>query len=124
MVALSFNGTFRIWEKTITNTCYKFFAFTSFALPPTSCFNLHFPFRLFCQTPTIEMPSLNRNEKVTCNNFGTQTTELNLARHKKGCSAGKMYCSQCPNFSTKSETNLNYYIAKKHSSRKLDVTIP
>ena len=29
------------------------------------------------------MPSLNRNEKVTCENCGTQTTRLNLGRHKK-----------------------------------------
>ena len=29
------------------------------------------------------MPSLNRNEKVTCENCGIQTTELNVACHKK-----------------------------------------
>ena len=29
------------------------------------------------------MPSLNRNEKFTCEKCGTQTTKLNLARHKK-----------------------------------------
>ena len=29
---------------------------------------------------------------------------------------------QCPNFSTKSQNDLNYHIAKKHSAQKLDVT--
>ena len=68
------------------------------------------------------MPSLNRNEKVTCENCGTQTTKLNLARHKKKFSVGTLYCTQCPNFSTKSQNDLNYHIAKKHRSPKPDVT--
>ena len=99
-----------------------FFAIISFALLPSSCFNLHVYFRPICQTPIIEMPSLNRNEKVTCENCGTQTTKLNLARHKKSCSAGTLYCPQCPNFSTKSQNDLNYHIAKKHSALKPEVT--
>ena len=68
------------------------------------------------------MPFLNRYEKVTCENCGNQTTKPNLARHRKSCSAGTMYCTQSPNFSTKSQNGLNYYIAKKHSVPKLDVT--
>ena len=68
------------------------------------------------------MPSLNRNEKVTCDNCGTQTTKPNLARHKRRCPAGTLYCTQCPNFSTKSQNDLNYHIAKKHIVPKLDVT--
>ena len=40
MVALSFYGIFRIWEKICKNTCYKFFAFISFALLPSSRFTL------------------------------------------------------------------------------------
>ena len=68
------------------------------------------------------MPSLNRYEKVTCENCGTQTTKLNLARHKKCCSAGTLHCSQCPNFFTKSQNALNYHIAKKHSVPKPDIT--
>ena len=51
-----------------------------------------------------------------------QTTRLNLARHKKSCSAGTLYCTQCPNFSTKSQNDLNYHIDKKHSAPKPDVT--
>ena len=68
------------------------------------------------------MPFLNRYEKVTCENCGTQTTKLNLARPKKSCSAGTLFCNQCPNFSTKSQNDWNYHIAKKHSAPKLDAT--
>ena len=85
MVALSFNGIFRIGENLCENTCYQFFAIISFALLPSSRFNIHVCFRLLCQTPFIEMPSLNRNEKVTFENCGTQTTKLNLARQLEHC---------------------------------------
>ena len=122
MVARSSYGNFRRWEKICKKICYQFFAIISFALLPSSRFNLHVYFRLFCQTPIIEMPLLNRNEKITCENFGTQTTKLNLARHKKICAVGTLFCKQCPNFSTKSLNDLNYHIAKKHSVPKLDVT--
>ena len=71
-------------------------------------------------TPVL---SLNRYEKVTCENCGAQTTQPNLARNKKNCSAGTLHCSQCPNFSTKLQSHLNYHIAKKHSVPKLDITI-
>ena len=62
------------------------------------------------------MPSLNRNEKVTYENCGVQITKYNLARHKKRCSAGTLYCTQYPNFSTLSQDDLNYHIAKQHSA--------
>ena len=65
------------------------------------------------------MPSLNRNEKVTFDNCGTQTTKLNLACHKKRCSVGTLYCTQCPNFSTKFQKDLKYHNAKKHSPQNL-----
>ena len=68
------------------------------------------------------MPSLYRYEKVTCVNCGTQTTKLNLARHKKSCSAGTLHCSQCHNFSTKLQNDVNYHIAKKHNAPKPDIT--
>ena len=68
------------------------------------------------------MPLLNRNEKVTCENCGTQITNLNLARHTKSCSGGTLYCTQCPNFSTKSQNDLDYHIVKKHSAPKPEVT--
>ena len=42
------------------------------------------------------MPSLDRHEKVTIENCGTQTTKPNLARQKKSCSAGILYYIQNP----------------------------
>ena len=122
MVALSFYGNFRRWDKNCKKTCYKFFVIISIALLPSSRFKLHVYLRLFCQTTIIEMPSLKRYEKVACENCGTQNTKLNLARHKKSCSAGTLYCPQCPNFFTKSQIDLNYHNATKHSAPKLDVT--
>ena len=62
------------------------------------------------------MPSLNRKEKVTCENCGVQITKYNPARHNKSCSAGTLYCTQCPNFSTLSQDDLNYHMAKQHST--------
>ena len=62
------------------------------------------------------MPSLNRNEKVTCENCGFQFTKPNLARHKKRCSGGTLHCTQRPLFSTLSQDDLNYHIAKQHSA--------
>ena len=122
MVALPFYGIFRRWEKNCKNTCYKFFANISFALLPSSRFNLHVSIRIFCQTTIMEMPSLIRKEKITCENCGTQTTRNNIVRHKKSCSVGTRYCTHCPNFSTKSQSDLKYHIAKKHSAPKPQVT--
>ena len=68
------------------------------------------------------MPSSDRYEKVTCENCGTQTTKLNLAHHKKSCSAGTLYCSQSPIFTTKSRNDMNYHTATKHSAAKTDIT--
>ena len=62
------------------------------------------------------MPALDRNVKVTCENCGTSVTKKHLSRHKKSCSAGTLYCPKCPNFSTKSEDDLNSHIAKQHSA--------
>ena len=58
------------------------------------------------------MPSLNRNEKVTCEVCGVQITVSNIAGHKKSCSVGTLYCTQGRNFSAKSRDGLNYHIAK------------
>ena len=68
------------------------------------------------------MPSLNQNEKITCEKCGVQITKLNLARRKKSCSAGTLYCTQSPIFSTKSRDDLNYHIAKKHSVPRPSIT--
>ena len=103
-------------------TCYKFSAIISFALLPSNRFNFGVCFRLFCQIIVIERPSLIRIEKVTCENCGTQTTRNNIVRHEKSCFAGTLYCTHCPIFSTKSQSDLNYHIAKRHSAPKHDIT--
>ena len=64
------------------------------------------------------MPSLNRNSKFTCENCGTTITGFRLARHKKRCSVRSVYCSERPSFSSKSQSDLNYHIAKNHSAPK------
>ena len=68
------------------------------------------------------MPSLVGKEKITYGNCGIQTTRNSIVRHKKRCSVGTLYCTQCPNFSTKSQNDLIYHIAKKHSAPKPDIT--
>ena len=68
------------------------------------------------------MPSLIRKEKTTCENCGTQTTRNNIVRHKRSCFAGALYCTHCPNFSTKSQSDLNYHIAQKHNAPKPEFT--
>ena len=93
MVAVHFYGIFRIWEKLFENTCYNFIAIISVALLQPSRFNLHVPFRLSCQTPVFEMPLLNRNGKVTCDNCGTQSTKIRPIRHTENCPAGTLYCT-------------------------------
>ena len=120
MVVFSSYGCFRIWEKICKNFWYTFLTSISFALLPSRRFNLHVYFRVTCQTTIIEMPSLIR-KKITCENCGAQTTSKNV-HHKKTCSVGTVYCTQYPNFSEKSENDLNYHFAKKHSAAKLDVT--
>ena len=62
------------------------------------------------------MPALDRNVKYSCEICGTLVTKKHLSRHKKSCSAGTLYCTQCPNFSTLSQDDLNYHIAKQHSA--------
>ena len=64
------------------------------------------------------MPALDRNVKVACDNCGTLVSKQNVAKHEKKCSVGTLYCSQCPNYSTKSQNDLNYHIAKKHGAPK------
>ena len=122
MVAVSFFGIFREWEEYFKYTWYIFFAIISFALLQSSCFNSYVQFRSTCLAPFTQLPSLNRYEKVTCQNCGTQTTKPNLARHKKSCSAGSLYCTHCPSLITKSQKWSQLHIAKKHSAPKSDVT--
>ena len=69
-----------------------------------------------------KMPSLIRKEKVSCEHCGTLVTRINLSRHKKRCLAGTLYCTQCPNFSTLSQDDLKYQVAKKQSFPRPSIT--
>ena len=62
------------------------------------------------------MPALYRNVKITCENCRTLVTKINLSRHKSRCSGGTLFCSKCPNCSTKSRDDLNYHIVKQHGA--------
>ena len=68
------------------------------------------------------MPAFNRNAKATCENCGTSLTKQHLSRHKSSCSGGTLFCTQCPNFFTKSRDDLNYPIAKQPSAAGLSTT--
>ena len=47
---------------------------------------------------------------------GTRITKLFLARYKKICVTGTLYCTQCTDFFTQSRAEMNYHyrISKKH----------
>ena len=60
--------------------------------------------------------------KVSCEHCATQVTRINFSRHKKRCSVGTLYCTQCSNFSTMSHVDLNYHVAKKHSVPRTSIT--
>ena len=81
-------------------------------------------FILHLQNSVAIMPALNRNEKVVCDNCGKQYVRAHAARHKKSCQGGTLSCPKCPNYSTKSQAELSYHIAKKHgpSTPKLSTT--
>ena len=66
------------------------------------------------------MPGFNRNEKITCDKCGTQVTKRINKRHTTRCSAGTLPCPQCPNFSKTTQSDLNYHIAKRHPTPRVN----
>ena len=110
----------RKWGTQYKKTCYKFFAIISFALPQSSCLKCYVSFQIILLV--TKMSALDRNVKVTCENCGTSVTKINLSQHKSRCSGGTLYCSKCPNFSTKSREDLNYHFAKQHSAAGPSIT--
>ena len=105
-----------------------FFAIVCFSLLQSSCHNVKFFFEKMHSYNSItitlitQVPALNLNNEVTCEYCATQTTELNLARHKKRCSVGTLLCTQYPIFSKKNPNDLHYQSAKKHNDPQHDVT--
>ena len=68
------------------------------------------------------MPSLNRNDKIMCENCGIEATRINLDRYKKRCSVRLLCCPNCLNFLNKPRIDRNFRFAKKQSVPKPDVT--
>ena len=110
---------FSKWKNAIDSSCVLLFLFclfiyglskydkivlgntntnNSFQLIQSTCYSLHIDFRIFCWIYLADMLSLSRNEIITCEICGTQTTNPNLARHKKRCWVGTLTCSHCTNF--------------------------
>ena len=118
-----FDGVFRKRQKEYKNISYKLFVIISFALPQSSYFNFLRSIQIILFLSNFYSNAFfNWYEKVTCKNCGTESTKLNLARQKKRGSVGTLYCTQCPNFSTKSQNDLHYHIAKKHGVPNPDIT--
>ena len=61
------------------------------------------------------MPSLDRNQQTTCTYCGNKMKKVNLLRHKKSCDSGQKSCPQCPNFSCKTQTEMDHHTATKHA---------
>ena len=53
----------------------------------------------------------------------SQTKENNIVRQKKRRSAGTLFCTQYPKFSTTSQDDLFYHIAKTHNAPEPVVTL-
>ena len=62
------------------------------------------------------MPSFNRNEKVFCQNCGTQTTRQILGNHKTRFFAATITYPPGANVSTNSRAETKFYIIKNHSA--------
>ena len=117
MVGLSFHGIFKnflvIGEYNIKIRATNFSPFFLLHCHNQVVKSVALFFRLFCLLQKC-LP-LYEKKKVACEHCLTQATRNNIVRHEKRCSAGTLYCSQCPNFSTLSQDDLNYHIAKQHS---------
>ena len=59
------------------------------------------------------MPSLNKNEKVKCEDCGKEYRRDNAARHRKSCVRGVISCPEC-NYCTYNQQEMNFHTSKKH----------
>ena len=66
--------------------------------------------RKSCQKLISEMRGPNRNEKFICDNCGTQINRGNLGLPKEKYSTGTFHYTQCPNFSTTSQTHSSLFL--------------
>ena len=95
--------TFHIWYKVMNNTCYIFSPLFLF-----HCFN-QVATNFTCTSenslilPLLKCLRSNATKKITCANCGTQTRRSIFWRYTR-CSTGTLHFTQCPNFSTTSQT--------------------
>ena len=107
-------------KKQFQKNSYKFSVKISIALLQSRYFSFSRSFQIILFLTTFaQIPSLNQYEKAKSENCGAQTTKLNLARHRKRCSVGSLYCTQCPNFSTTSQVDSNYHVVKIHATPRV-----
>ena len=59
------------------------------------------------------MPSLNRNEKVKCEDCGKEYRRDHAARHHKSCARGVISCPEC-NYCTYNQQEMKLHTSKKH----------
>ena len=64
------------------------------------------------------MPAKDRNLPVNCEKCEKSIAKYNIARHRKTCMMGTLYCKKrnC-NFATKNSAELSYHIAKAHGAK-------
>ena len=82
-----------------------FFAFFSFSLVQSSCYNFYVYFGNLWYATITQMSSVKLNERTTRENCGTQTRRSIFWRYMR-FSFGTLHFTQCPNFSTTSQTHL------------------
>ena len=101
--------TFHIWYKKMRKwvTLATYFCHSFFSLLQSSCYNFFVYFRNFFYTTITQMSSVKRNEKITCGNCGTQTRRSVFWQCTR-CSTGTLHFTQCPNFTTTSQTYLAF----------------
>ena len=65
------------------------------------------------------MPAKDQHLQISCEKCGKAIVKYHIARHRKTCSSGTLYCKKrnC-NFATKNSAELSYHIAKSHGSKK------
>ena len=67
------------------------------------------------------MPAKYRNLSVNCQKCGKSVIKANIARHRKTCMMGTLYCKKrnC-NFATKNCAELSYLVAKSYGAKFLN----
>ena len=97
--------SFHKWYKVKISTCDIFLP-SFFSMVQSSCYKFYVYFRNLCYT-TLTQISHSNAAKSTCEKCGTQTRISHFWRHKRTCSTGTLRFTQCPNFSTTSQTYLS-----------------